>query len=117
MPLVQVVAHNNCPFAFGMGPDELIHASILCSKPVKVGKGFEIHVFKSRHDRWHAVETTSGGLYSHAHSRKGVIAAVRKDIADCKDMSLMKKQVKEAIKASKKARSMSAEEFLECLRK
>jgi len=110
MKTITIRAFTKAYFPFIMGGDvwQTIAATIQAKGPYKLGKGFEGYLAENpkQPGETHVIEKTSGAFIGTT------IAEVKKDIAACKNITIMKQQVKKAIQQSKSCyKELTTDEF------
>jgi len=94
------------PFIMGGDVHKPISTDIEVGEKLDLGKGFFGYlVVNPNNDKTYVVEAKSGGIIGPS------LAQVKKDIEDCDDIKVMKKQIKEAKKRRDYASKLEPEEF------
>jgi len=93
------------PFIMGGSVWQPVAAIVDYEGEYDLGKGYKGYLIVSPDGKTFVAESESGAFVGPS------IQEVRNDIAKCKDLEFMKKQVKNGKTQSKQAREISAEEF------
>lgn len=93
------------PFMMGGDVHRPIATVVNAEGPFDLGKGFKGYLITNPKGNVSVVEAESGGIVADS------LDAARKDIADCADLTAMKKQVAEATERGKYAENMTPAEF------
>lgn len=93
------------PFILGGNVNAMLATTVEGQGPFDLGKDFKGFVVVSPSGESYVVEAESGGVVGKT------IESVRKDIAECKSINVMLKQIVDCVKESKEATTVSAAEF------
>jgi hypothetical protein len=107
---VRVWTLEYVPFVMGGNVWQPVSTDVEHHGEYNLGKGYKGHLIYAPSGRTYVAESRSGAFVGPS------IQDVRQDIADCEDISLMEKQVTDAIEKSKQARRIKAKEFWRLLK-
>ena len=109
---MKILTEKYCPFVMGGNVWQPITCNVEVDGPHDLGKGFKGYIATAPNGTTFIIEEKSGALVGPD------LKTVREDIAQCDDISLMNKQVEDAIVKMKRAEEISPDEFwrlLKCL--
>ena len=107
---VRVCAYHYEPFRFG-SPDQYYSAEVEVVGEYDVGKGFYAYLAVAPNGETKVANKECGCFVGDT------IQQVKDDIASCKDLKFMKKQMEEGRQVMEKAHKVSEEEFWKILGK
>ena len=107
---VRVWTLEYVPFIMGGAVHQPVATEVEPQGEYDLGKGFKGYLIVAPNGKTFVAEKTTGAFVGPT------VEAVRKDIADCKDIELMEKQVVEAREKVKFSRIIPTKEFWKLLK-